>query len=426
MASRSAADIPDDFKTPLALIYRALHKRGVSRAVFLESMAEADFSVSGSQLDRWVARLDTTGSVIKEEKQTGAEPSLQRWERDVTSGWVLHENEHGNEVTLEAFHDFVLGKFSIELSNATISKYLSEDGFACRLGKKKGKGFTIDIESLRAMLWKWVLIQDFRDRKIKREKFASIDFTFTGHRNERRTTFAPKGGAQPMLKDRGSNFTNCIVTCLWSDGENRTPSMLFTYNSAFRRDRPQTLKRTKKVQHLLECLDKYGISEDRIVYIGNDKNETRKYARECPDLVRRFFSHYKVPLDTTIFSDEGNSFFEDGNSVLRAVGFKNHITYPAPVHQYLSPNDNPLHGSSKQKWRHNKVADADDVASCLALLSYLDEDTIKHSRKWWDQNMITLTEEGVKELIGQGAPKLSHLHKSWKRSYEDFMNQNNE
>ncbi len=252
--------------------------------------------MSGSQLDRWVARLDTTGSVIKEEKQTGAEPSLQRWERDVTSGWVLHENEHGNEVTLEAFHDFVLGKFSIELSNATISKYLSEDGFACRLGKKKGKGFMIDIESLRAMLWKWVLIQDFRDRKIKREKFASIDFTFTGHRNERRTTFAPKGGAQPMLKDRGSNFTNCIVTCLWADGENRTPSMLFTYNSAFRRDRSPTLKRTEQVQHLLDYLDKYGISEDRIVYIGNEKNETRKYARECPDLVRRFFSHYKVSL----------------------------------------------------------------------------------------------------------------------------------
>ncbi len=42
MSSRSAADIPGDFKTPLALIYRALHKRGVSLAVFLESMAEAE------------------------------------------------------------------------------------------------------------------------------------------------------------------------------------------------------------------------------------------------------------------------------------------------------------------------------------------------------------------------------------------------
>jgi len=56
----------------------------------------------------------------------------------------------------------------------------------------------------------------------------------------------------------------------------------------------------------------------------------------------------------------------------------------------------------------------------------LDRDTEKYSKHWWDKNMVELTEDKVGDLIGKGPVKLSHLHKSWKRSYEDFMNENNQ
>lgn len=424
--SNSAADIPDDFKTPLARLYKHLHANNVSRALFLEGLTFAGFSVSSRQLDRWVDRIESAGSAIKENKATGAIPLLNREQRDVASGWVLHENERGVAVKLATFHDFVLEHFSVELSNATISKYLEEDGFTSRVGQKKGTSFLVDVEALRKELWDWVIIQDFRGRGINRSKFASIDFTFTGHRTERNTTFAPKGGAQPMLPEKISKFTNCIVTCVWSNGANKTPSIVFTYNSLFREDRNMTAKRKRDVTYLHELMDKYHISKERIIYIGSDKNETRKYVRECPDLLRRFFSVYGVPPECTIYSDEGNAFFEDSTSVLLKLGFANHRRYPNKVHQYASVNDNRLHGTSKQSWRNCGVDFSDDVASSLALLSFLDRDTVKHSKYWWDRNMILLKEEGVKELIGQGPCKLSHLHKSWKRRYKEFMNQNKE
>ena len=126
-----------------------------------------------------------------------------------------------------------------------------------------------------------------------------------------------------------------------------------------------------------------------------------------------------------LYSDEGNSFFEGDQSVLRDIGF-NHICYEPLVHQYTSINDNPWHGASKQKWRHSGVDFKDDVASCLTLLSFLDEDCVKHSRHWWDTNMISITEEGVRDLIGQRPGKLSHKHKEWRRNYEEFMNQNHD
>lgn len=424
LPSKSAADIPDDFKTPLAKIYRALHKNGVTRTQFVNALEDANFSVSGSQLDRWVVNIDKIGGAIKENKISGALPSLDRERLDVASGWVLHENEHGEEVNLTTYHDFVLEFLEVELSNTTIFNYLEEDGFTSRLGKKKGKSFMIDIEVLRQHYWNWVWIQDFRARKIQLALFASIDFTFTGHRTERRSTYAPKGGPQPMLSDRISNFTNCIVTCVWADGVNRTPPMLFTYNGAFREDRNPTKKRSVAVMHLHEAKEKYGIVKERIQYIGNDKNESRTYARECPELLITFFGIYGVDPRCTIYSDNGNSFFEDDSSVLEQLGFKKHVCYPADVHQYISLNDNPLHGSSKQKWRKCRVDFSDDVSSSLALLHYLDEDIKAHSKYWWDRNMISITEEGVESLIGQAPGKLSHLHKFWKRSYEEFMNQN--
>lgn len=422
-----ASNIPDNFKTPLAGLYKALKPHGIGRAVFLECLQSTGYSVSGSQLDRWVARLDTTGQAIIPEKKSGAPPSLTREQKDAISGWILNENAFGRIVSLTAYRDYALGHFHVELSAGTASNYLSEDGFAYRLVQQKGKSFDVDVAKLRRDLWNWVQLQNFRVRK---DRLASIDFTFTGHRTERRSGFAPRGAPQPMEATRTPKFTNCIVTVVWADGINRTPPILFTYDSAFRIDRNPTQRRVALTTKLREFMTKYNITPNRIKYIGKSKNETRTFVRECPEILRLFFDEtdgYKVPPGTTIFSDEGNSFFENGDSVLLALGFQNHITYPSNVHQYLSPNDNRLHGTSKQSWRStgtSKVDHSDDVASSLSLLNYLDRDIIKSSKLWWDRNMIKLTEEGVEELIASGPSKLSHLHKSWRMAYEIFTKEN--
>ena len=42
--------------------------------------------------------------------------------------------------------------------------------------------------------------------------------------------------------------------------------MLFTYNAVFRRDRNPTARRIAQVEYLNECLKKYGIVPERIIY----------------------------------------------------------------------------------------------------------------------------------------------------------------
>ncbi len=105
-----------------------------------------------------------------------------------------------------------------------MSRYFEEDGFSYRTMQSKAKGFTVDVESLRRQLWDWVQAQRKEELfDIPRCLLASVDFTFTGHRTERISSFASLGGSQPMSSASISAYTNCIITVVWADGINRTP-----------------------------------------------------------------------------------------------------------------------------------------------------------------------------------------------------------
>lgn len=416
----SAATIPDNFKTYLAALYQVQHAKGKKRKEFVKECSDAGLHFSARQLDRWVASLNSSGSAISTEKGSGQEKLLTREQRDVCSGWVLVKIFKGELVHLSTYCHFVRDHFGIDISDMTASNYLDEDGFSYRTVQKKNQSFTVDVLKLRRIHWNWVQRQTFPKN---RAHLCSIDFTFTGHRTDKRSGFGIRGGASPMEATPISRFTNCIVTCLWADGKNRTPPMLFTYNPKFRRDRNPTALRTADFDHLVDCLVRYNIDPSRIQYIGKDKYETEVYAKECPDLVRRFFSKYPVNPNVTVLSDNGNSFLENGVSVIDSLGFKKHVRYEAIVHQYGSPNDNNNNGAAKQKWRASGVDYSDDVEASIRLLHYLDEDIIQHSKYYFDRNMLKLDEDGLENLIGWGSNKMGHLHQGWMRSYYISMGQ---
>lgn len=81
----------------------------------------------------------------------------------------------------------------------------------------------------------------------------------------------------PILKNQSQHIQIALSPAfgLMETTINRTPPMLFTYNSEFRMDKANTEKRKEKLDRLLDLLVHYEIDADRVVYIGNDKNETR-------------------------------------------------------------------------------------------------------------------------------------------------------
>jgi len=107
------------------------------------------------------------------------------------------------------------------------------------------------------------------------------------------------------------------------------------------------------------------MAHTRFVYVGLFVGNKGTFVAENRNLLKHFFTVYQVPEGAIALSDNGNSFFENGDSVLVKCGFFRHECYPSPVHQYLSPNDNHLHGVAKQVWRNEELDYKDDVKTSI-------------------------------------------------------------
>ena len=128
------------------------------------------------------------------------------------------------------------------------------------------------------------------------------------------------------------------------------------------------------------------------------------------------FEAYEVPEGAIVFSHNGWSTKE----ILTGLGFAKHVFYPAPVHQYLSPNDNRLHGTAKKTWRASQVDFKDDVASSLLLLNHLDADIEEHSEHWFNHTIIELTKESAREIISGRGGKGGKVDAERRRAYRIF------
>lgn len=197
--------------------------------------------------------------------------------------------------------------------------------------------------------------------------------------------------------------------------------MLFTFNPDFRFDNDSTPKKKEKLSKLIDYLDHYEINKDRIIYIGDSMNKNRTYVQESPELLKLFFNHYKIKKNCVVLSDGGNSFFVGKKSVLIDLGFETHEIYPPAVHQYLSPNDNRLHGTSKASWRKNIKDFLDDVNASLYLMSCLDDDIAAYSKKWFDNNLINPSTDHVNRQIGVGNLENSKFRIKCMELYDKFI-----
>jgi transposase len=381
----------------IACLVGSLEERGISRSAFREILADANITVPKSSLDRWVYAHVSNSSIFTAEKGSGAPPLLDDDQREIAAGWVLFQNDSNQMVSIASFTNFCATAFGVTLSQGASHNYLHAFGLSSKVSQVKNSSFTIDIDTLSKMMFEWKC-----ERQIAGDLkglLASVDFTFTGHRSERRLSYTPTGGAQPKSSGANSQFTNCIVTVVWSDGVNRTPPAIFTFNGKFRLDRVGRKAWVQEREKLQGALVRYSIEAKRVIYIGSESNETRTYACESAGILRRFFKIYRVRSKGVVFSDKGTAFFPAGASVLEALGFERHVSYPAPVHQYLSPNDNRLHGTAKARWRNSGVDFKDDVESSLMLMNYLDIDIKKHAKTWFQRNILDLTAESAREQI---------------------------
>ena len=137
-----------------------------------------------------------------------------------------------------------------------------------------------------------------------------------------------------------------------------------------------------------------------------------------------FFDHYGVRHHTTVLSDNGNSFKENGADIFDLLEFERHYCYPAAVHQFLSPNDNRLHGAAKQLWRSSFGDFDDDVHSSIYLLHMLDvcnKDVKDYFNKNMQLDQQTPTMKPVRDIIQGEKVSETDYYRECIREYRVFM-----
>jgi len=414
-----STDLSPDQRELIARLCETLQVQGVSRERLRFCLDGAGYKVSKGSLDRWVSTVASSGCALSTNKASGARPRLDEDEREVAAGWVLVQNDLNILVRLKSFADFCRTSFGVTLSTQSAHNYLTTGGFSYKVASSKARGYKVDVDTLVLTLFDWVRERG-RDGDLTKW-FVSLDFTYTGHRTDRRSGFAPAGGAQPKSSRARVDFTNGVVTAVWSDGVNRTPPVLFTYNGRFRFDRVGRRQWVEDKEWLLHCMQHDAIDGSRVVYMGKPQNESRLFMSENAERVRRFFQIYPVVPSAIALSDNGNSLFPEGKSVLEDVGFCKHVPDPAVVHPYLSPNDNRLHGTAKPSWRASGVDFTDDVSASLFLLNLLDVDLQTHGKTWFRRNILKLTMESARDLITGRPGKKGELDEQRRCAYRDFV-----
>lgn len=405
-----ATGISPDQRTAFAVAYRAVATLGVAKRDYLQNLGERGYPIDRGTFNRWLKRLDLDGSAVSADKGSGRPRALSDEQQRLLVGYVLAQNERNEEVHLSDVVAFVKNSFDLDITNRTALSYLNACGFSSQLTQNKTPGYKLSENELTKIACSW--LRSTRDSgffNVSRDALCSIDFTFTGHRGERRRTFSRKGHRQPKNAMAISTYTNCILTALWRDGKLWTPCMLFTKNPKFDLHRNSTKKRDAEDEHLRKMLKKFKIDYDRIKYVGA-KGDSGTYVSESSEWVKTFFEHYDFVEGCHVLSDNGHAFAGD----LTKLGFARHERYPAVVHHLLSPNDNRLHGEAKAEWRAERRDFSDDVESTLSLMRKMDMVATKHIRKWFDRNLMlnapSITEEAALEIFGKRARKKSQWH----------------
>ena len=185
---------------------------------FLDEVRSAGYDISKRSFNRYIEMVSAGGTGFSPSKMSGKKAALAEDERELLAGWLLCEVDAHRCVHLDDYRRASTTFFGVALSASTASRYLADDGFTYKSDQGKKGGFGLDETALVRLAWEWVDARQKRGVFKDPDRLCSIDFTYTSHRSNKPSSFAPIGGAQPKVDVHLTSYTNCIVTCVWADG----------------------------------------------------------------------------------------------------------------------------------------------------------------------------------------------------------------
>lgn len=382
--------------TDLCREYLLFLEDGIKPRLALTMIRKRGYDRGLTTLYNQIETLKRTGYALSTAKIVRRKAALDESQMDFLHDWVLEKNTNHEYFQRSDVQRMIFDKWAIEVSLTTCGKLLRKLNFTIKECREKTGGNRKSNAVLKALYWKFI------QKMQKRRRFGgppsrirSIDVTYTRRPAKNRHTYSLKGSGPQMASEMAHPYTDAIVTCISADGLNHTPCMMFTNNLKMAPLEKNTPGKVKNRAAFDEKLVRYGISPDRVVYVKSD----RKYCGESWEMYEQFIKHYDIPTDVTFLHDGGNAFTRKGVTIFESLGYKFAEEYENDVHQYLSPNDNKLHGC-KATWTAEYYKFKDDVSPSLRLMQLIDLDTVKNSKGYFHKNLLYVKKSDLNHIIG--------------------------
>lgn len=388
-----------------------LRKAELGRDEAFASLQRMAYPWSLSTLYRHEKSIATTGYALDQVGHLGPSFLLGEEELQIVADWVRSCNDSNDPLCLDQVRNFVEDTFGVIISRPTACRTMERCGMSIKTCMTKTSGFILAVALLKEMYWGF--IRDLRARKlfvVEPFLIRSLDTTYTSQPKRAQTTYSEKGGGKQRSNKKVQNYTDGIVTMVSGDGFNHTPCLCFTFNPTMAPTQKDTARGRAIRSCYIAALRQYGISENRIIYTKS----TKYYVGEKPEMYEEFLTRYegrKLPKQSLILHDGGRAFQRGSEHIFKPLGFDNHVTYPAAVHQFLSPNDNKLHGC-KATWHKEFYSLAstcaygndgatfkDSFSTTLRLMQLLDIETLANSQQYFRNNLFNVMESDLDDII---------------------------
>jgi transposase len=368
--------------------------------VAFEKIKKMGYTKTRSTMYRHIASVRRTGHALSLVKKDGSHSLFNCHQMSIVNSWISDQNTNNRPIGYYDVQKFIYDTFSIEVCKMTAGNVLHRLGHTLKTCQSKTSGFKKTNAALKEEYMAFITKMKNENRFFcHSSEIRSIDVTYTKKPPAAITTFSPKGGCKQRADSKTNLYTNAIVTMVSGDGHNHTPCLLFTHDPKMAKEQKKTGRGKRVRSEFEEALKEYNISEDRIIYVKSEKN----YFAESPDVYEQFLKHYemkkKIPQTALILHDGGKAFKRRKTSIFDNLGFTNHVTYPTDVHQFLSPNDNKLHGC-KSTWYGKYYKFKNEVSSALCLMNLIDLDTLNNSKTYFKNNLFNVKKSDLDNIIG--------------------------
>jgi|SRR5665647_3342092 len=386
--------------TEFARIYLGLKEGGMKTKDAFASLQNMKYDKSLSVLNRHIRAIESTGHALAQVKRTGKKRKLDEDKEEEMHEWVLDQNMQNLPFGLREFQKQIWDSWGLEMSLMTCSKVLTRLGHSRKTCQTKTSGFNKTNATLWREYWEFILeMKRLNLFVVPPNNIRSQDVTYSRKPVTAVTTFSPVNSGKQRSAKKVKTYTNAIVTMISADGVNHTPCIMWTYDPRLNLDQKNTARGNGIKQALLDSMEKYGITPDRVRYVQSNKH----LYGESADIYEQFNEFYrakgKLQKTDLILHDGGNAFKRKKVSIFDAKGFTNHQVYPADVHQYLSPNDNKLHGC-KAKWYAEYYKFEDEISPSLRLMQLIDLETVSRSMKYFQDNLLNVKKGHLVGIIG--------------------------